>query len=221
MRWLAPDTSTDLSSRPLQEAPHAAGGELPPLGFAIGQIHGVYILAQNAHGLVVVDMHAAHERIVYERLKAGLAAQALPSQPLLVPAIVRGDELDVRIAEDEREALQAFGLELDPLSPTSLAVRAVPAALLDGDPVGLARSVLNELREHGSSRLLAERREALLATMACHAAVRANQRLDLVQMNALLRDMESTPGADQCNHGRPTWVQWPMAELDRWFLRGR
>jgi DNA mismatch repair protein MutL len=221
MRWLAPDTSTDLSSRPLQDAPHATGGELPPLGFAIGQIHGVYILAQNAHGLVVVDMHAAHERIVYERLKAGLAAQALPSQPLLVPAIVRGDELDLRIAEDEREALQAFGLELDPLSPTSLAVRAVPAALLDGDPVGLARSVLNELREHGSSRLLAERREALLATMACHAAVRANQRLDLVQMNALLRDMESTPGADQCNHGRPTWVQWPMAELDRWFLRGR
>jgi len=221
MRWLAPDTSTDLSSRPLQDAPHATGGELPPLGFAIGQIHGVYILAQNAHGLVVVDMHAAHERIVYERLKAGLAAQALPSQPLLVPAIVRGDELDVRIAEDEREALQAFGLEFDPLSPTSLAVRTVPAALLDGDPVGLARSVLNELREHGSSRLLAERREALLATMACHAAVRANQRLDLVQMNALLRDMESTPGADQCNHGRPTWVQWPMAELDRWFLRGR
>ena len=229
MRWLAPDAVPQVSG-PAQapsfgETARDTSGDtqasLPPLGFAIGQVHGVYILAQNAQGLVVVDMHAAHERIVYERLKAGFADRSLPSQPLLVPAILRGDELDVRTAEDERDALLAFGLDLDPMSPTSLAVRAVPAALLDGDPVGLARSVLGELREHGASRLMAERREALLATMACHAAVRANQRLDLVQMNALLRDMESTPGADQCNHGRPTWVQLPMAELDRWFLRGR
>lgn len=221
MRWLSPDgpASSQPSSPTVQTQESASA--LPPLGFAIGQVHGVYILAQNAQGLVVVDMHAAHERIVYERLKAGLAQHSLPSQPLLVPAILRSDELDVRTAEDERDALLAFGLDLDPMSPTSLAVRAVPAALLDGDPVGLARSVLSELREHGASRLMAERREALLATMACHAAVRANQRLDLVQMNALLRDMESTPGADQCNHGRPTWVQLPMAELDRWFLRGR
>lgn len=228
MRWLAPDSggvpAAPGGSADATPARHTGLGEaspLPPLGFAIGQVHGVYILAQNAGGLVVVDMHAAHERIVYERLKAGLAARSLPSQPLLVPAVLRGDELDVRTAEDEREALQALGLELDPLSPTSLAVRAVPAALLDGDPVGLARSVLDELREHGASRLLAERRDAILGTMACHAAVRANQRLDLAQMNALLRDMESTPGADQCNHGRPTWVQLPMSELDRWFLRGR
>ena len=229
MRWLAPDAVPQVSGPAQAPSLGATSGDtsgdtqasLPPLGFAIGQVHGVYILAQNAQGLVVVDMHAAHERIVYERLKAGFADRSLPSQPLLVPAILRGDELDVRTAEDERDALLAFGLDLDPMSPTSLAVRAVPAALLDGDPVGLARSVLGELREHGASRLMAERREALLATMACHAAVRANQRLDLVQMNALLRDMESTPGADQCNHGRPTWVQLPMAELDRWFLRGR
>ena len=224
MRWLAPDATPENGAMPGTHAlrePDANATALPPLGFAIGQVHGVYILAQNAQGLIVVDMHAAHERIVYERLKTGFADRSVPSQPLLVPAILRGDELDVRTAEDEREALLAFGLDLEPMSPTSLAVRAVPAALLDGDPVGLARSVLAELREHGASRLMAERREALLATMACHAAVRANQRLDLVQMNALLRDMESTPGADQCNHGRPTWVQLPMAELDRWFLRGR
>ena len=181
----------------------------------------MYVLAQNAHGLVVVDMHAAHERIVYERLKAGLADQSVAMQPLLIAATFRADELDVRTAEEERDALLALGLELDVMSPTTLAVRAVPSALLDGDPVGLARSVLAELREHGASHLLAQRREALLATMACHAAVRANQQLTIPQMNALLRDMETTAGADQCNHGRPTWVQLPMAELDRWFLRGR
>jgi DNA mismatch repair protein MutL len=194
---------------------------MPPLGFAIGQVHGIYVLAQNAHGLVVVDMHAAHERIVYERLKSGVDAQGLTMQPLLIPATFRADELEVRTAEDERERLAALGLDLGVLSPTSIAVRAVPAPLADGDPVGLARAVLAELREHGASRLLTERRDALLGTMACHAAVRANQRLSLEQMNALLRDMESTAGADQCNHGRPTWVQLPLAELDRWFLRGR
>jgi DNA mismatch repair protein MutL len=201
--------------------PAADADGMPPLGFAIGQVHGIYVLAQNAQGLVVVDMHAAHERIVYERLKAGVDAQGLPMQPLLIPATFRADELEVRTAEDERERLADFGLDLGVLSPTSIAVRAVPAPLADGDPVGLARAVLAELREHGASRLLTERRDALLGTMACHAAVRANQRLSLEQMNALLRDMETTAGADQCNHGRPTWVQLPLAELDRWFLRGR
>ena len=194
---------------------------LPPLGFAIGQVHGTYVLAQNAQGLVVVDMHAAHERIVYERLKAGLDARAVPSQPLLIPPTFRADPDERRVADEAREPLAELGLELAPAGSDALAVRAVPAALADGDPVGLARSVLAELAEHGSSRTLAERRDALLATMACHGAVRANQRLTLPQMDALLRDMESTPGADQCNHGRPTWVQLPMAELDRWFLRGR
>ncbi len=227
MDWLAPDGSSAARKAAAPDAPGQSSAaprpddELPPLGFAIGQVHGVYVLAQNAHGLVVVDMHAAHERIVYERLKAGLADQSVAMQPLLIAATFRADELDVRTAEEERDALLALGLELDVMSPTTLAVRAVPSALLDGDPVGLARSVLAELREHGASHLLAQRRESLLATMACHAAVRANQQLTLPQMNALLRDMETTAGADQCNHGRPTWVQLPMAELDRWFLRGR
>jgi len=194
---------------------------LPPLGFAIGQVHGVYILAQNAHGLVIVDMHAAHERIVYERLKAAAAESGIPTQALLVPATFHADALDVRTAEDERERLLALGMDVTVLSPTALAVRAVPAALAGGNPEALARSVIGELREHGTARTVHERQDGLLATMACHAAVRANQQLSLGQMNALLRDMETTAGADQCNHGRPTWVQVPMAELDRWFLRGR
>jgi len=193
----------------------------PPLGYAIGQLHGVYVLAQNARGLVVVDMHAAHERIVYERLKAGLDAREAASQPLLIPLGFRADPLERATAATESASLAALGLELAATDDDTLEVRAVPAPLADGDPVALARAVLGELREHGASRLLAERRDALLATMACHTAVRAHQRLSLVQMNALLRDMERTPGADQCNHGRPTWVQVPMAELDRWFLRGR
>jgi DNA mismatch repair protein MutL len=197
----------------------AAG--LPPLGFAIGQVHGVYVLAQNAHGLVVVDMHAAHERVVYERLKAGLDAREVPAQPLLIPPAFAADAHERRAAEEERDALLALGLDLVALDDGAIAVHSVPAALAAGDPVALARSVLADLAEHGASRLLAERRDALLATMACHAAVRANQALSLAQMNALLRDMETTAGADQCNHGRPTWVQLPMAELDRWFLRGR
>ena len=202
-------------------APADPAADLPPLGFAIGQVHGVYVLAKNAQGLVVVDMHAAHERIVYERLKAGLDARGVPAQPLLIPPSFAADADELRAADEARDELAALGLELHAPAPGTLEVRAAPAALAGGDPVGLARSVLAELAEHGASRVLAERRDALLATMACHGAVRANQRLTLPQMNALLRDMESTAGADQCNHGRPTWVQLPMAELDRWFLRGR
>ncbi|HYF58012.1 MAG TPA: DNA mismatch repair endonuclease MutL [Burkholderiaceae bacterium] len=214
------------SAAPAVDAPRAAppaDGDrgIPPLGFAVGQLHGVYVLAQNAEGLVVVDMHAAHERIVYERLKAALDARAVPSQPLLIPAAFAADAIELETALAERDGLRTLGLDLAHTGPGELAVQAVPAALADGDPVALARSVLAELAEHGASRVLAERRDALLATMACHAAVRANQRLTLAQMDALLRDMESTAGADQCNHGRPTWVQLPMGELDRWFLRGR
>jgi len=219
----APASAGPASAAPASTAPASTTRDagLPPLGFAIGQVHGVYVLAQNAQGLVVVDMHAAHERVVYERLKAGLDARAVPSQPLLIPPAFMADAHERRVVDEEREALHELGLELAPCDDGSIAIRAVPAALAAGDPVQLARSVLADLAEHGASRLLAERRDALLATMACHAAVRANQALSLAQMNALLRDMETTAGADQCNHGRPTWVQLPMAELDRWFLRGR
>ncbi|MCX7229887.1 MAG: DNA mismatch repair endonuclease MutL [Burkholderiales bacterium] len=219
MRATGPTASADATTASDTAATAAAG--LPPLGFAIGQVHGVYVLAQNAHGLVVVDMHAAHERVVYERLKAGLDAREVPAQPLLIPPAFAADAHERRAAEEERDALLALGLDLVALDDGAIAVHSVPAALAAGDPVALARSVLADLAEHGASRLLAERRDALLATMACHAAVRANQALSLAQMNALLRDMETTAGADQCNHGRPTWVQLPMAELDRWFLRGR
>ena len=194
---------------------------IPPLGHAIAQLHGVYILAQNAQGLVVVDMHAAHERVVYERLKASFAGAAIPVQPLLIPATFRADPLEVRAVEDEQAALAALGLDLSVLSPAAVAVRGVPAPLARGDAVAIARSVIAELQEHGTSRALEERRDAILATMACHGAVRANRRLSLAEMDALLREMEATAGADQCNHGRPTWVQLPMAEIDRWFLRGR
>jgi DNA mismatch repair protein MutL len=220
-RLSSSDPATVFGAPTHEMAHHTAQPDLPPLGFAIAQLHGIYVLAQNAAGLVVVDMHAAHERIVYERLKTGLDAQAIASQPLLIAAHFRADNTEIATAELERDQLLAFGLDIDQIAPDTLAVRAVPMVLAKGDPVGLARDVLAELHEHGASRLLTERRDALLAGMACHAAVRANQRLSLEQMNALLRDMESTPGADQCNHGRPTWVQVPMDELDRWFLRGR
>jgi len=195
--------------------------DIPPLGFAIAQLHGLYVLAQNAAGLVVVDMHAAHERIVYERLKSAVGDSGLKRQPLLIPATFRADPLDVRVVEDEQEAIARLGLDLSAMGPDVLAVRAVPAELAHGNVVALARSVIDEIREYGASAALAARRDAMLATMACHAAVRANRRLGLDEMNALLRDIERTPAADQCNHGRPTWVQVGIAELDRWFLRGQ
>lgn len=195
--------------------------EIPPLGFALAQLHGVHILAQNQHGLVVVDMHAAHERIVYEQMKADLAALEIPVQPLLIPATFRADPIEIAAANEEAQTLSAIGLTLDEMSPTTLAVRSVPAALRQADPAALARSVLADLIENGASDLMQTRRERLLATMACHAAVRANRQLSIPEMNHLLREMERTPGADQCNHGRPTWVQFGMQDIDRWFLRGR
>lgn len=192
-----------------------------PLGHAIGQLHGIYILAQNAHGLVIVDMHAAHERIVYERLKRALEGRGIARQPLLIPATFRAEGFEVSIVETEAALLAAMGLELSVLSPNAIAVREVPAMLAQSDITALAREVLSEIHEYGASRVLAERRDALLASMACRASVRANRALSLAEMNALLRDMESTPGADQCNHGRPTWVQLGAQDLDRWFQRGR
>ncbi|MDZ4280125.1 MAG: DNA mismatch repair endonuclease MutL [Hydrogenophaga sp.] len=192
-----------------------------PLGRAIAQLQGVYILAENTQGLVVVDMHAAHERIVYERLKQQLDDQQVARQPLLIPATFAATPDEVATAEDCDEVLKTLGLEITALSPKTLAVRAVPTTLAQGNPVELARSVLAELGLHDSSTVVQRARNELLATMACHGAVRANRRLTLDEMNALLRQMEVTERSDQCNHGRPTWRQVGMKELDALFLRGR
>lgn len=193
-----------------------------PLGRAVAQVHGVYILAENAQGMVIVDMHAAHERIVYERLKAQLGNdQPIASQPLLIPATFAATPQEVATAEAHTETLRVLGLEIAPFSPKTLAVRAVPATLAQGDAVELARSVLAELEQQEASGVILRARNEILATMACHGAVRANRKLTLDEMNALLRQMEVTERSDQCNHGRPTWRQLTMKELDAFFLRGR
>lgn len=196
-----------------------------PMGFALAQIHGVYILAQNQQGMVVVDMHAAHERIMYERLKSALDMDTVPMQPLLLPVSFNADRLEVATVQEQlsqsHNSLQQLGFDLAILSPNTLAVRAVPVMLQDADAVALARDVLRDLREFGASRALTERRNEMLGTMACHAAVRANRILTIQEMNALLRDMEATERSGQCNHGRPTWFQVTMSELDKMFMRGK
>jgi len=192
-----------------------------PLGSALAQLAGVYVLAQNDQGLVIVDMHAAHERIMYERLKQALDSEEMPMQPLLVPVVFAADAVLVATAEDHRDTLLKLGFDLAPSSPTTLVVRAAPALLQDADPRALATDVLREMSEFGATRVLTERRNELLGTMACHAAVRANRRLTIPEMDALLREMEQTERSGQCNHGRPTWHRITLSELDKLFMRGR
>ena len=218
MAFYAPLATQQSSHAPQdQEAAHDA----PPLGYAIAQLHGVYVLAQNAQGLVLVDMHAAHERVVYEKLKAALDARAVPAQTLLIPVVLTVDARDVAEISPHLEGMRDIGFDVSITSPTSVAVRSVPWLLKNADPVELTRAVLHEVAEFGVVRLLAERRNELLATLACHGAVRANRHLAVAEMNALLREMEATERAGQCNHGRPTWFQVSLKELDAMFMRGR
>jgi len=208
----------------LRQVEAGEGGEqlvIPPLGFALGQLHGVYILAQNQKGLVLVDMHAAHERIVYEQLKSQLDQQVLSAQRLLIPVIFHVDRLDIVTVEENQTFLQQLGFEISTLSAATLAVRAVPAILQHADAEKLVRDLLDEIRNGDPGQLLAARRNELLATMACHGAVRANRPLTLLEMNELLRKMEITERSNQCNHGRPTWFEISLAELDKMFMRGK
>jgi len=201
--------------------PQTRDDDAPPLGYALAQLSGIYILAENARGLVLVDMHAAHERVTYEKLKAACERDGVQSQGLLVPLAVSVSEGEAAAAEEHASALAEVGLEIDRSGPRQITVRRIPVLLESADAAQLARDVLGELAQHGHSRMLAELQNELLATMACHGAVRAHRRLTIPEMNALLREMESTERSGQCNHGRPTWTQLSIAELDKLFLRGR
>jgi len=211
--------STPVAEFPVM--PQANDGEVPPLGYAIAQLHGIFILSEAADGLIVVDMHAAHERIGYEKLKAAHDGAGLRTQPLLVPQAVAVSEREADVAEREAATLAELGFEATRSGPQTLTLRSVPALLAHGDTEALLRDVLADLREHGESRRIAAVRDELLSTMACHGAVRAHRRLSIPEMNALLREMEATERSGQCNHGRPTWARFSLAEIDRWFLRGR
>lgn len=208
-------------SASLPPAGSPAPATVPPLGYALAQIHGVYILAENPAGLVLVDMHAAHERIVYERMKQQYAAQGVQVQSLLTPVSLAVSRAEADLAETQAESFAAVGLEVDRSGPKTLVIRGLPALLRGADAAQLVRDVLADILAEGDSRRLTERLNYILATMACHGSVRANRRLELAEMNALLRDMERTPNAGQCNHGRPTWTQLDMSALDRLFLRGQ
>jgi DNA mismatch repair protein MutL len=204
-----------------QSPPGDDGSEVPPLGFALAQLHGVFILAENAEGLVLVDMHAAHERITYERLKQMRDDSGIRTQPLLVPQAITLSSREVAAAVEMSEALVALGLVLDATGDEQLVIREVPIALIGGGIEALVRDVLSDMLAFGTSDRIAAHEDELLSTMACHGSVRANRRLTVPEMNALLRDMEMTERSGQCNHGRPTWVQLGMQDLDKLFLRGR
>lgn len=219
--------------RPLQAFAASAGrgsmdatasnqtGEIPPLGFALAQLHGIYVLAENANGLVLVDMHAAHERITYEKLKIAQDGEGIRSQMLLVPLTLAVSEREAAVVEERGERFAALGFDVARSGPQSVAVRRIPVLLDGADVAQLVRDVIADLAVHGESRRVEESTNELLGTMACHGSVRANRRLSLPEMNALLREMEATERSGQCNHGRPTWVQLAIPELDRLFLRGR
>jgi DNA mismatch repair protein MutL len=209
------------SCGPVPPLPDTEAGEAPPLGYALAQLAGIYILAENANGLVLVDMHAAHERVTYEKLKAARDSRQVRAQHLLVPEAVAVSEREAAAAEEYADTLAGYGLELDRSGPRQVTVRRIPAMLDGADAAQLARDVLGELAEHGNSRRLEELQNDLLSTMACHGSVRAHRRLTLPEMNALLREMEATERSGQCNHGRPTWTQLSIPELDKLFLRGR
>ncbi|WP_317931383.1 DNA mismatch repair endonuclease MutL [Halioxenophilus sp. WMMB6] len=208
----------------LQPAPEPSSNEpeeIPPLGFAIAQLKGIYILAENAAGLVVVDMHAAHERITYERLKQTVDASGVQAQPLLVPEAIAVSEGEADIAEQQTEVFSQLGFELQRSGPEAITIRQIPVMLANGNAEALVRDVLSDLTTYGTSQRIKEHMNEILATMACHGSVRANRRLTLAEMNALLRDMEATERSGQCNHGRPTWVQQTLVELDKLFMRGQ
>lgn len=215
----ATDGGTRL--RAATEASAASSGEVPPLGFARAQLHGIYILAENAEGMVLVDMHAAHERITYERLKSSRDGQGVRMQPLLVPQGLSLSESEIACVEEHQALLQSLGIEVDVTGPTRVRIRAVPTLLSRADPSTLVRDVVADLVEHGQSERVREKENELLSSMACHAAVRAGRQLSLDEMNVLLRDMEETERSGQCNHGRPTWVQLGIDQLDKLFMRGQ
>jgi DNA mismatch repair protein MutL len=219
--FFAPLPSATGSAGAASAALPESQGDIPPLGYALAQLKGIYILAENAYGLVLVDMHAAHERITYERLKVAMASEGLRGQPLLVPESLAVSEREADCAEENSQWFSKLGFELQRLGPETLAIRQIPALLKQAEAGDLVRDVLTDLLEYGTSDRIQAHINELLGTMACHGSVRANRRLTVPEMNALLRDMEITERSGQCNHGRPTWTQMGLDDLDKLFLRGR